>query len=218
MKISKPLKIVSIVAISTLIILWLAKKARQRQAQKWINALEKAFGKTLSLQQEESVLQLVKAFDKYGDGDQNKLAYILATAKHESRLLPVREGFASSDAKAKEIVRNANRWYSKAPNTDYYGRGLVQITLLDNYKQASDELGIDFVKHPDKVLDTKYAAEIAVKGMLKGWFGKPLGDFVNSSQVDFYNARRSVNALDRADLIKGYTLDILRSLPNSAVA
>lgn len=210
------IKKVAIIAAATLTVVYLFKKARQRRAQKYINAIEKAFNKSLSLQQEESVLQLVQAFDKYGDGDMNKLIYILATAKHESRLLPVREGFAKTDAKAKEIVGNAGRWYAKEPNTDYYGRGLVQITLKNNYQQASEGLGIDFVSHPDKVLNTKYAAEIAVKGMLNGWFGKPLNNFINNQQADFYNARQSVNVMDRAELIADYAKKIKANLPNYA--
>lgn len=214
----KNIKKVFGVLAAFLLIAWVTKKARQRRAQKWINAIEKAFNKTLSIQQEESVLQLSNAFNKYGDGDINKLAYIMATAKHESRLLPVREGFAKTDAGAKKVVQDAGRWYAKQPNTNYYGRGLVQITLLSNYKQASEGLGIDFVNHPDKVLNTKYAAEIAVKGMLNGWFGKPLNNFVNNQEVDFYNARKSVNVLDRAELIAGYARDILKNLPNNQVA
>jgi Ricin-type beta-trefoil lectin domain len=36
---------------------------------------------------------------------------------------------------------------------------------------------------------------------------KKIGDYVNSTLTDFYNARRVVNGIDKADLIKTYTQD-----------
>ena len=40
----------------------------------------------------------------------------------------------------------------------YRGRGLIQLTGKDNYRLASDALGVDFVADPDLVLTKEYAA------------------------------------------------------------
>ena len=40
----------------------------------------------------------------------------------------------------------------------FRGRGLIQLTGKDNYRLASDALGVDFVKDPDLVLTKEYAA------------------------------------------------------------
>lgn len=211
-------KKVSIIALSTLFLVWLAKKARQRQVQKWIDAIEKSQNKALSLEQEEGVLRLYKAFKKWGDGDQNKFAYILATVRHESRFLPVREGFTKSAAALQSYLEKNNYWYASGKNKGYGGRGYVQITLYDNYKKVGNYIGVDLLSNPEKALDMDIAAEIAVRGMMEGWFssGKPLDHYINSQEVDFLNARRTVNAMDRAILIEGYALDILKNLPKQA--
>jgi hypothetical protein len=46
--------------------------------------------------QQDAIRKIVAAFHRYGDGDQNKLAYILATARHESNFRPIQERRASS--------------------------------------------------------------------------------------------------------------------------
>ena len=41
--------------------------------------------------------------------------------------------------------------------------------------------------------------------MTAGWFtGKKLGDYFNGEKTDWRNARRIINALDKADTIAGY--------------
>lgn len=55
------------------------------------------FGGTLSQAQVDGLKVIVNAWDQLGDGDDRKLAYILATAKHETAhtMQPVRETLAS---------------------------------------------------------------------------------------------------------------------------
>lgn len=124
----------------------------------------------------------------------NQLAYVLATAYHETAhtMKPVREYGGEPYLKSKKYY-------------PYVGMGYVQLTWLDNYKKAGEKLGVDFVKNPKLLLEAKYAAPILILGMKEGWFtGKKLSDYITLKSSDFRNARRIVNGMDRADLIAGY--------------
>ena len=76
--------------------------------------------------------------------------------------------FPSEDAAQpfhRQPEKIANKVYSgRMGNLDegdgwkYRGRGLIQLTGKDNYRLASDALGVDFVKDPDLVLTKEYAA------------------------------------------------------------
>jgi len=62
-----------------------------------------------------------------------------------------------------------------------------------------DIFGIDLVNNPDLALTPEISAQNLVYGMLNGSFTKAsLGRYINSSKVDFINARRVVNGLDKA--------------------
>lgn len=81
----------------------------------------------------------------------------------------------------------------------YRGRGYVQLTGRYNYQRATKELKVDFVSFPDYALDKEYAAEILFTGMIMGWFtGKRLSNYFTQDGNDWVNARRIVNALDKA--------------------
>lgn len=171
-----------------------------------VRACERAFG-SLDTDQKDSIRLIVNMFEKYGDKDQNKLIYILATTRHESRFRPIKERRASSSQTAVYNLQNAY-WY-----TGYYGRGFVQLTHDRNYEKMSKLLSVDFVSNPDLVMKPKYAARILVQGMMEGAFTrKPLGRYINAEEQDYYNARRVVNGTDRAERIKGYALAIDQNL------
>lgn len=176
-----------------------------------INASLNAFG-DLDNEQIDSIQEIVKAFNTYGDGDGSKLAYILATAWHESRFRPIKE-YRGAEGSAHYYQQNTY-WY-----TGYYGRGFVQLTHLENYQKMSNFLGLDLVSNPDLALQKDVAAKILVYGMINGSFtrrkqsegGAPykLSDFIGGSTNDFYNARRVVNHLDKALLINDYAIAIV---------
>lgn len=126
------------------------------------------------------------------------LAYILATAWWESgrTMQPVREAFWLA-----EIWRRKNlRYYP------FYGRGLVQLTWEENYRKASELYGVDFVKHPDLVLEPRHSVNILFDGMKQGWFtGQALSDHIDDfddaddeQMREYKAARRVVNGTDRA--------------------
>lgn len=183
------------------------------------------FGGKLSQSQVEGIEGLLKAFDQVGDRDLDTLAYGLATAYHEtgSRMVPVREGFASTDAGARKAVANLAK--KRGPNSAvakyakpagpfghvYYGRGHVQLTWLENYLNSSKDAGVDLVRWPDEMLDPVISARVLFRGIMDGrWNGKGKGlDFYEGedevlSDAEAAEARRTVNVKDKALLIAGY--------------
>lgn len=151
-------------------------------------------------------------------GDPEHLAYIIATAFHESyhrtlnpEWLPVREGFAKTNAGA---IAAVTKLYNKGkisrnyavpqPNGhSYYGRGHVQITWPDNYKKIGDLIGVDLYNYPDLALHRDVSAKALVIGSVEGIYtGKKLSDFdLSDGLLDAYNARRVINGRDKAQKI-----------------
>lgn len=162
----------------------------------------------LSDKQKRSVGAIANSFFLYGDGDEKKLAYIIATAKHESNLTPIKEIKGKSDSALWAIQK-------KYWDTGYFGRGFVQITWKQNYEKLGNVLGVDLVGNPDLALRLDVAADIIVIGMMKGLFtGKKLSDYINANKVDFHSARKTVGAinvlgLDTAKRIEDYANKIL---------
>ena len=184
------------------------------------------FGKTLTASQVQGLEGLLNAFQAVGDGQASTLAYGLATAYHETgaRMVPVREGFATTDAGARRAVNNlaAKRGPNSAvakyarPGTNghvFYGRGHVQLTWEENYRLSSKDAGVDLVANPDAMLDPTISARVLFLGLLDGRWngaGKGLGHYAmldgipGLSAVEAIQARRTVNGLDKAELIAGY--------------
>lgn len=105
--------------------------------------------------------------------------------------------FPSLDA-AKPYHRNpekiANKVYSgRMGNTEegdgwkYRGRGLIQLTGKDNYRLASDALGVDFVANPDLVLTREYAALTAA------WYWNKRGLNKEADSKDFTGMTKKIN-------------------------
>ncbi len=87
----------------------------------------------------------------------------------------------------------------------FKGRGYVQLTGRGNYTRAALETGADMIGNPELALDTHLAAQIAVQGMVEGWFtGKGFKDYLTDAKTDYRNARRIINGTDDAALIAGY--------------
>ncbi|WP_333571298.1 hypothetical protein [Sphingomonas sp.] len=137
------------------------------------------------------------------------LAYGLATAWHEARLVPV-----------EEIGKGGGRPYAKPGKYGQaqYGRGLVQLTWDKNYERADEELGLDgaLLRDFSVALRPDIAADILVRGMEEGWFtGKKLADYLpgdTATGAQFSEARRIINGTDRADMIAGYALQFQAAL------
>ncbi|MDX1371595.1 MAG: hypothetical protein R3321_03955 [Nitrososphaeraceae archaeon] len=81
-------------------------------------------------------------------------------------------------------------------------RGFAHITWKDNYQKFEDIMGLPLVKHPNMVLDPDIAAFILVYGSMNGTFsGVSLPEYVAVRKRDYYNARRVINGLDKAQQI-----------------
>lgn len=177
------------------------------------------FGGRLTSRQVSGIEGIFAAFRTHGDGSIKTLAYALATAFHETGrlMVPVREGFASTDAGARRVV--AHRKYGKQAGPYghvYYGRGQVQLTWLDNYARSSKDAGIDLVRFPDAALDPVIGARILIRGLVDGrWNGhrKGIAHYLpRDGRDDLCNARRTVNIIDRCDLIGRYYQKFLAAL------
>jgi len=69
----------------------------------------------------------------------------------------------------------------------FRGRGLIQLTGKDNYRLASDALGVDFVKDPDLVLTKEYAALTAA------WFWNKRSLNKEADAKDFTGMTKKIN-------------------------
>ncbi|TXN40498.1 hypothetical protein FV232_05170 [Methylobacterium sp. WL30] len=152
--------------------------------------------------------------------DRRHLAYILATSFHETgrRMMPVREGFATSDAAARRAVAalfasgkiSRNYALPNARGLSFYGRGDVQLTFEDNYAAMGKLLGLDLAGNPDLALDPAVSAWILIEGVTRGvsikgdFTGRALEDFIAGNRCDYVGARRTVNGTDKAAAIAGY--------------
>lgn len=181
------------------------------------------FGGRLTQSQVDGLNRIMAAWERRGDGDDRKLAYVLATAFHETggRMQPVREGFAKTDAGARRIV--ASRRYGKPdPVTGhvYYGRGDVQLTWPGNYERVGEALGLPLREDPDLALDPATSADILVQGMMRALYtpGHGLPRYFGADDSDPIGARRIVNGTDKSRLIAGYYRNFLDSLQAARAA
>lgn len=128
-------------------------------------------------------------------------AYMLATAWHET---------AMTMQPIAEYGRGRGRRYGKPGRNNGqvpYGRGDVQLTWDANYERADRELGLGgaLIANYDLALDPAISYRIMSRGMLEGWFtGKRLSDYIRPGRVDYVNARRIINGMDKAAEIAGY--------------
>lgn len=183
------------------------------------------FGNRLTQEQIGGINRILdKWFAVHSAEDNRFLSYILATAFHETggRMVPVREGFARTDAQARKILKD-KKYARDLDGRSYYGRGLVQLTWHDNYRRMEQLTGIELVNSPDLALDPDLSIDILFEGLMLGASGR--GDFTGKSLEQFFNetkddpegARAIVNGKDKAKLIASYHYNFLDSI-NAAYA
>lgn len=164
--------------------------------------------------------------------DIKQLAYILATAWHEtgSTILPIRERgsdaylFKMYDPESPDPARAKLAKKMGALPGDgllFPGRGYVQLTWRLNYLYWGKRLGIDLtssIAAADRVMEPDIAKVILFDGMKDGTFtGKKLSDYINDKKCDFVNARRIINGTDCAEKIAGHANEYLNILIKNGV-
>ena len=170
------------------------------------------FNTTLRQSQVDGIQALLGFIEEDANmADVRWVAYLMATIKHEcaDRWRPIEE-FSSG----RQYCGRADLGNTQAGDGPRFkGRGYVQITGRANYKRLGKLLGVDLVSSPLRALEPSISYKIASLGMRKGLFtGKKLADHIHGSTCDYRNARRNINALDRANLIKGYAMHLEAAL------
>ncbi len=178
------------------------------------------YGGGLNVAQVTHTEAIINAFATYGDGDDNKLAYCLATAHHETGQFKWLKEIWGPTAAQKKYEGRADLGNTVAGDGKrFMGRGDVMITGRRNYTDWSKRLGIDLVSDPDRVTEADIAARILVQGSMLGTFtGKKLGDYIAGDKVDFVNARRVINGTDKAALIAGYATKFAAAIRDAGEA
>ncbi len=148
------------------------------------------------------------------DTDRRKLAYCMATFKWETAhtMEPIDErGGAAYFNKRYGPKTKVGVMLGNTKDGDgalFHGRGYVQLTGRRNYAKAKALTGVDLLTTPDRAKEHDIAYQIAIQGMMDGWFtGKKLSNYFFGDNADYVNARRIINGLDQADKIA----DIARS-------
>lgn len=168
------------------------------------------FGGKLTQDQVDGCNVIASAWEKWGDGDRQKLAYLLATAFHETArtMQPIYERGAKSYFNKYEPGTRIGRALGNTVKGDGYlfrGRGYAQLTGRYNYTFASGRLGLPLSTEPDLALKAGTAARILITGCLEGWFtSRKLGRYIADGKADYVEARRVVNGTDRAADIARY--------------
>ena len=157
------------------------------------------FGGKLTQDQVDGINTIVDRFNVQGDGNIRHLAYLLATAKHETAhtMQPIYERGAKAYFNKYEPTTQIGKNLGNTQPGDGYkfrGRGYAQLTGRANYRKAGERLNVELLGNPDLALDPVVAAAILIRGCLGGWFtGKKLEDYKT-----FREMRRVVNGVDRA--------------------
>lgn len=141
-----------------------------------------------------------------------EIAFNLAQAEHETArwLQPIREGCsrhgpAGTDAQATAAIAAAIRkgiiksnYLARTNGVAHYGRGLIQITWLDNYLKFQKLTGKPLVANPDLALEWETSLFILYQGINKGLFRKhKFSDYVKPGTeptlTAYANARNIIN-------------------------
>lgn len=188
---------------------------------------QRLFGGSLARRQVEGTEAILDGWRaRAPDGGAEQLAYVLATAFHETAatMQPVRETLAHTDAAAiarldaafaagrLRSVRTAY-WRPDAEGKSWLGRGLVQLTHRRNYEAMSEVTGIDLVADPARAMDMDVAVAILIEGMRRGSFtGHRLDDYFGPAKRDWAGARKIINGTDRAELVARHARLFARAL------
>lgn len=176
------------------------------------------FGTSLSQPQVDGVEAILNSCQRHGISNIHHAANILAQVYHETGryMSPIKETVQSwhkdkNPSDATVIARLNTAWakgqlsWVKTPywRDGWFGRGPIQTTHERNYRKMGAALGVDLIKHPERLLEHTLGADSAVVGMSKGLYtGKKLSDYsfpacLNAAPKN--HPRRIVNGTDGTD-------------------
>lgn len=109
------------------------------------------------------IARLVATALDNGVTDHRQIAYILATAQHETR---------NFDAPEEDYGRAQARKLNYSGGEEYFGRGYIHLTHDHNYEKMDRKLGLGgmLAANPRLAADPDIAARILVVGMRDGSF------------------------------------------------
>jgi len=185
-------------------------KGSQRRDKFFSIVRNSVFGGGLIQLQVEALDALLDAWDATDYTDLRWLASTMGQVRLEcgANMYPVREGFKDTDEasiayvtrmyNAKQIKRN---YAIPEPGSILaaFGRGMIQLTWLENYVKAGKKLGLDLVNEPELLLAPAASAKVALVGCAEGWFRgdkqgrKKLSRYFNNTTEDWDGARDIVN-------------------------
>ena len=213
-----------------------AHQVKSTDPSKTLNLYEKQYS-TLSTANREGLKYILETGKKDDNLESiPELAYMLATTKHETAhsFRAISEWGKGAGRSYGNEITVVDPTTEKTYKNKYYGRGYVQLTWGYNYQRVDHKLGYgsfpnrnktkpeDFNKgftisnpskslylNPDKALEKENAYYTMVWGMQKGVFtGKKVSNYISSGKIDYRNARRIINGLDKADDIAAYAEDL----------
>src|SRR5262245_25834550 len=118
----------------------------------------------------------------------SQIAYVLATAEHESDSFKTLEEYSSGGQ-----YEGSQNLGSTAPGDGlrFQCRGYVQLTGRLNYTRYADISGIKLTALPLILMNwPALSVFVIVDGMMRGIYtGRRLSDYVNDAKQDFFNAR-----------------------------
>jgi len=158
------------------------------------------------------------------------LAYMYATTYHETAktMQPITE-YGGKDYFKKYDGRKDLGNTQPGDGYKFRGRGYVQLTGRTNYEKMTPIIrefypeSPDLTEDPEAVKKLEYSTIVMFYGMFLGTFtGKALrhyiGDPAKGQAVDFYNARKIINRLDKATQIEGYANIFNKALSNAGAS
>ena len=153
------------------------------------------------LSKEQNIQAIITEAMRVGVKDKNQLAYIAATAMHETG------GFQFFEEQGSRSYFNKYEGRSDLGNKQsgdgykFRGHGFTQLTGRHNFEKQSKRTGLDLVSNPGLLADPSVSANVLVDGITKGEFtGRKLSDYIGNGKVDISNARRTINGYDQAQV------------------
>jgi predicted chitinase len=158
--------------------------------------------------QRDPLTSMEAEFTRRGMESVEQLAYIMATAYHETDRFKAYSEYGDG---GRNLYATTVPLFRKE-RAKYYGRGWVMLTWLGNYARMSLKATvafgkeIDLVNNPELILESKELnAFVTFQGMIDGTFtGRGIDSYINRDETDYVNARKVINGLDKAELIAGY--------------